>query len=78
MTILNERRRSVAFIENDGQPWAVFSSRSLEEQGLWHGYFSFRPGHGDAEEDEVRTADIFIEETEAECTTRLVVWVALY
>jgi hypothetical protein len=66
MTILKERRRSVAFIENGGQPWACFLVTFVEEEGLWHGYFSFRPGHGDAEEDEVRTADIFIEGTEAE------------
>ena len=38
----------------------------VEEAGLWHGYFSFRPGHRDAEVDEVRTADIFIEDSEAE------------
>ena len=66
MTILNERRRSVAFIENDGQSWACFLVTYVEAGGLWHGYFSFRPGHGDAEEDEVRTADILIEDSEAE------------
>jgi len=66
MTILNERRRSVAFIENDGQSWACFLVTYVEAGGLWHGYFSFRPGHGDAEEDEVRTANIFIEDSEAE------------
>ena len=66
MTILNERRRSVAFIENAGQSWACCLVTFGGEEGLWHGYFSFRPGHGDAEEDEVRTADIFIEDSEAE------------
>ena len=66
MTILSERRRSVAFIEKDGQSWACFLVTFVEDEGLWHGYFSFRPGHGEAEEDEVRTADIFIEDSEAE------------
>jgi hypothetical protein len=34
--------------------------------GRWHGFFSFRPSHGEVDEDEVRTTDIFIEESEAE------------
>ncbi len=63
MTTLTERRRSVAFIEKDGESWACFLVTFVEDGGLWHGYFSFRPGHG---EDEVRTADIFIEDSEAE------------
>ena len=37
-----------------------------EQDGTWHGYFSFRPGHGDVEEDEVRTTDILVEGSEAE------------
>ena len=53
MTTLTERRRSVAFIEKDGESWACFLVTFVEDGGLWHGYFSFRPGHG---EDEVRTA----------------------
>ena len=66
MNLLTERRRSVAFIEKDGETWACFLVTVPEEDGLWHGYFSFRPGHGDEGEDEVRTADIFIEDSEAE------------
>lgn len=37
-----------------------------DDGGGWHGYFSFRPGHGEVEEDAVRTADIFLEASEAE------------
>ena len=66
MTTLSERRRSVAFIEKKGESWACFLVTFVTPEGLWHGYFSFRPGHGEAEEDEVRTADIFIEDSEAE------------
>lgn len=32
----------------------------------WHGYFSFRPKDGELADDEVRTADIFLERSESE------------
>lgn len=67
MPTLTERRRSVAFLDLEDVTWACFlvtypGSGSYR----WHGFFSFRPGSGEAEEDEVRTADIFIEDSEAE------------
>lgn len=66
MPALSERRRSVAFLESEGETWACFLVTSPSPDGQWHGFFSFRPGSGEAEEDEVRTADIFIEPSEAE------------
>jgi hypothetical protein len=66
MTTLRERRRSVAFLEKGEDPWACFLVTFPDDGGTWHGYFSFRPGHGEVEEDEVRTADIFIEASEGE------------
>ena len=66
MTTLSERRRSVAFIEKEGESWACFLVTFAAPDGSWYGYFSFRPGHGEADEDAVRTADIFIEDSEAE------------
>jgi hypothetical protein len=66
MTTLGERRRSVAFLESDGETWSCFLVTFPAEDGRWNGYFSFRPGDGEAEEDEVRTANIFIESSEAE------------
>jgi len=66
MTTLSERRRSVAFLDAEDETWACFLVTFAADDGTWHGYFSFRPGHGDAEEDDVRTADIFIEDSEAE------------
>lgn len=66
MTILGERRRSVAFVEDGEDTWACFLVTFATEDGRWHGYFSFRPGHGEAEEDEVRTTDIFVETSEGE------------
>ncbi len=66
MNTLGEHRRSVAFLEHEGDSWACFLVTRLGAPGRWHGFFSFRPGNGEADEDEVRTADIFIEDSEAE------------
>jgi len=66
MSTLSERRRSVAFLESGGEPWACFLVTFAAAAGQWHGFFSFRPGDGEAQVDEVRTADIFIEASEAE------------
>jgi len=66
MTMPSERRRSVAFLESEGETWSCFLVTFRGESGRWKGYFSFRPGDGEAAEDEVRTADIFIEDSEAE------------
>lgn len=60
------RRRSVGFIERDGSSWACFLVTYLGKERRWHGYFSFRPRDGGVEEDEIRTADIFIEASEEE------------
>lgn len=70
MRALRERRRSVAFIEVEHEAWACFLVTFPAEDGRWHGYFSFRPSHGEVDEDEVRTADIFLEATEAEIHER--------
>lgn len=66
MTVPNERRRSVAFLESREDTWACFLVTAPDGRGSWRGYFSFRSSHGDVEEDEVRTADIFLEESESE------------
>lgn len=60
------RRRSVGFLERDGEAWACFLVTFAEGEQRWRGYFSFRPKDGEAEEDEIRTADIFAETAEAE------------
>jgi hypothetical protein len=66
MTMLGERRRSVAFVEAGSDTWACFLVTFPFPDGTWHGYFSFRPGNSEVEEDEVRTTDIFVEACEAE------------
>jgi hypothetical protein len=66
MVLLSERRRSVAFLEHEGETWACFLVARVARNGRWTGFFSFRPGDGELDEDEIRTADIFIENSEAE------------
>ena len=60
------RRRSVAFLDREGETWACFLVTFVGQDGRWYGYFSFRPKDGELAEDEVRTADIFREGTEGE------------
>lgn len=60
------RRRSVGFLENEGESWACFLVTFQDSSFRWHGYFSFRPKDGGLEDDEVRTADIFLEKRESE------------
>ncbi len=56
----------MAFLERDGETWACFLVTFLGPDRRWYGYFSFRPKDGDTSEDDVRTADIFREASEAE------------
>jgi hypothetical protein len=56
----------VAFLDREGESWACFLVTFRGEDGRWCGHFSFRPKDGIREEDEVRTADIFREGSEAE------------
>ena len=60
------RRRSVAFLEREGETWACFLVTFLGQDRRWYGYFLSGPKTGNWSEDEVRTADIFREASEAE------------
>ena len=60
------RRRSVGFLDREGETWSCFLVTFRGNDRKWHGYFSFRPKDGELEEDEVRTADIFLEGSESE------------
>lgn len=66
MTFDRHRRRSVGFLERDGETWSCFLVTFRDESLTWHGYFSFRPRNGEREEDEVRTANIFLESSREE------------
>ena len=64
--MMQERRRSVAFLDQGNTRWACFLVTFPAEPDRWHGYFAFRPNHSEVREDEVRTTDIFVEASEAE------------
>ena len=66
MSLDRVRRRSVGFLEREGESWACFLVTFRDRELRWHGYFSFRPADGEAEEDAIRTADIFLEASEEE------------
>lgn len=66
MSLTRLRRRSVGFLERDDETWACFLVTYRAGDGRWKGYFSFRPRDGEVGEDEMRTADIFLEDSEAE------------
>jgi hypothetical protein len=65
MLSIPPRHRSVGFLEQDNEKWSCFLVTFCEDK-RWHGYFSFRRGDGEMEEDEVRTTDIFLEDSETE------------
>lgn len=60
------RRRSVGFLEQDGETWACFLVTFQDQVNRWHGYFSFRPKDVELDDEEVRTANIFLEVSESE------------
>jgi hypothetical protein len=60
------RRRSVGFLDRDGERWSCFLVTQTADDGRWKGFFSFRPHGEESEEDEIRTADIFLETSESE------------
>ena len=59
------RQRSIGFIDHGEESWSCYLV-TYQDEVSWRGYFSFRPRKGEEEGEEVRTADIFIEETESQ------------
>jgi GNAT superfamily N-acetyltransferase len=64
------RCRSFCFLERNGARWTAFLITFLLRDGYWRGYFTFRSASSEAGEAELRTADLFVEETEAEVDQR--------
>ncbi len=56
----------MGFLEKDGESWSCFIVTYQRDEGRWRGYLSFRPPDGVADEEEIRTADIFLEESEGQ------------
>ncbi len=57
-------RRSMGFLELDGETWACFLVTYPAVEGGWRGHFSFRAGDGETDGEEVRTTEIFLEDSE--------------
>lgn len=64
------RRRSFTFLERGGERWSVFLATYAGDDGRWRGYFTFRTGAADLAGQEIRTADLFVENSEAEVDAR--------
>ncbi|MFW6206921.1 MAG: hypothetical protein ACOC5J_03200 [Gemmatimonadota bacterium] len=64
------RRRSFTFLEREGDRWSVFLATYAGEDGRWRGYFTFRTGSAELFGAEIRTADLFVETSEAEVDAR--------
>lgn len=58
------RQRSMGFLEQGDESWSC-TLVTYQDEFSWRGYFSFRAASGEDEsEEEIRTADIFLEESE--------------
>ncbi|NLG61745.1 MAG: hypothetical protein GX539_05825 [Candidatus Cloacimonetes bacterium] len=70
LTTERVRCRSFCFLEHGGERWTAFLITYADERGWWRGYFAFRSPSEDVEIGEIRTADLFVEETEGDVDAR--------
>lgn len=70
LTTERVRCRSFCFLEHAGERWTAFLITYADTRGWWRGYFAFRSPAEDVEIGEIRTADLFVEETESEVDQR--------
>ncbi len=68
--IARARCRSFCFLSRDGARWTVFLITYLRMDGQWRGYFMFRTAEEGLEQSEIRTADLFVEDTEEDVDSR--------
>jgi len=64
------RCRSFCFLEREGARWTVFLETFVGDDGYWRGRFSFRAADGPYRDGEIATADLFLQESEAEIDLR--------
>jgi hypothetical protein len=64
------RSRSFSFVEREGRRWTVFLVTRPDGGRGWRGHFSFRTAAPEGGTLELRTADLFVEDTEAEVDSR--------
>jgi hypothetical protein len=67
---LRTRCRSFCFLEHDGEPWTAFLVTYAETDAHWKGHFMFRSALLPPDSGEIRTADLFVEESEAAIDAR--------
>ena len=61
---LRTRCRSFAFLEHNGEPWTAFLVTYPESDRHWKGHFMFRSAMHAPDSGEIRTADLFVENSE--------------
>lgn len=61
---LRTRCRSFAFLEHNGEPWTAFLVTYPESDRHWKGHFMFRSAMHAPDAGEIRTADLFVENSE--------------
>lgn len=64
------RRRSFCFLERGDDRWSVFLATYAGSDDRWRGYLTFRTGAPGLAGVEIRTTDVFVEESEAEVDAR--------
>jgi hypothetical protein len=64
------RCRSFCFLEHKGEPWTAFLVTYAEAEAHWKGHFMFRSALMAPDRGEVRTADLFVENSEAAIDAR--------
>ena len=67
--VARSRCRSFCFVYREGVRWTVFLVTYLRTDGSWRGYFAFRSASAESAV-EVRTADLFVEDTEDDVDVR--------
>ena len=68
--VVRSRCRSFCFLERENVRWTVFLITYLRPDGQWRGYLTFRSAADGLDQDEIRTADLFVEESEPDVDNR--------
>lgn len=64
------RCRSFCYLERNGERWLTFLVTYPDESGRWRGYFSFRASNAPPDQEELRTAVLFLEDDETQVDLR--------
>jgi hypothetical protein len=56
----------MGFLDREDESWSCFLVTYQTDGRRWRGYFAFRPRDATDEEEEVRTAEIFLEDSESQ------------